>query len=350
MREDAADHWLSTEVRSALEADLLIGNLECVLLPRQPPIKDGLRLGASAERCLESLKAAGFDVLVLANNHIMDYGVGGLQHTLCELKRAGISVCGAGLTAEDARRPLVTEIQGVRIGILARVHERSFLSIGRFVAGPKVAGIALLEEEIFESLRRCREACDYAILSVHWGYQDLHRAPVEVHDWAERLLDAGVDLILGSHAHVVQGIIRRGPRRAFLGLGNFYFHPLPYENVPHGILYGPQCVSNRSSVIASIRMGAETEMDIVPVYQGGDERIIMQDGQVARRIKRAMTGAWARRSQWNVSMGRRVLELKRWVSSIRVMWEHRRIAALLKSLSLGLVKVLWRASFRPRGK
>jgi poly-gamma-glutamate capsule biosynthesis protein CapA/YwtB (metallophosphatase superfamily) len=113
------------------QADLSIVNLECPLIRKESPIlKEGPVLGAP-EACVNGLKAMGVDVAGLANNHIMDHGAQGLRTTIGALQEHGIAHVGAGENLAEARKILVREIKGVRIGILAMAeHEFGIAPFG----------------------------------------------------------------------------------------------------------------------------------------------------------------------------------------------------------------------------
>jgi poly-gamma-glutamate synthesis protein (capsule biosynthesis protein) len=105
-------------------ADLRIVNLECPLIEKEAPsVKCGPNLGTPVE-CVKGLKAMGIDVAGLANNHIMDHGPQGLQTTIKVLEQHGVDHVGAGEDVGEARRILIREVNGLRIGILATAeHE-----------------------------------------------------------------------------------------------------------------------------------------------------------------------------------------------------------------------------------
>src|SRR5215471_5247781 len=105
------------------QADLVIANLECPLIEKPSPIlKTGPNFGEPSA-CINAIKASGIHVLCLANNHVMDHGAPGLENTLAVCARAGIATVGAGHNLDEARRILVRDIKGTRIGILAMAEK-----------------------------------------------------------------------------------------------------------------------------------------------------------------------------------------------------------------------------------
>lgn len=209
-------------VRSILQsADIALANLEApfaesgqgVPYPKQynfrvPPEFAG------------GLVAAGFHVLTLANNHVLDYGPEGLRSTLHILDSLNVGRCGAGLTLEEAHRPLVLERRGMRFGFLAY----SLTYPDSFWAAPGRPGTAFPESA---RMRRCirglKDSTDFVIVSFHWGGEKLHTPKTYQRSHAHRAVDAGADLVIGHHPHVVQGIeIYRNTPIAY-SLGNFIF-------------------------------------------------------------------------------------------------------------------------------
>jgi poly-gamma-glutamate capsule biosynthesis protein CapA/YwtB (metallophosphatase superfamily) len=224
-------------------ADLALGNLECVIAPGGTPCP-----GPSDEPALQpyrlcappsavtALREAGFDVLGLANNHALDLDPAGLAETVSRLQMAGIAPVGAGPNAEAALWPLIRQVEGVRLAFLA------------FNAVPDPAGTGLTKkvpdqsedwtragwdrEQIAAAIAAARARADAVIVSVHWGYEYETRADPAQRDAANCLLEAGADLVLGHHPHVVQGCRvtdepdggqPNGGRFVAYSLGNFVF-------------------------------------------------------------------------------------------------------------------------------
>lgn len=203
-------------------ADILFGNLETPLVedPGRPVAPEILPGFGGETRAAPLLSAAGFSILSLANNHIMDYGPEGLRSTIRSLREAGIQVVGAGETIQEARRPVILERNGLRIGFLA------YASPGRHSATTDRAGAAPLEAaEIERDLERLRDRADLAVLSLHFGlvYSDYPRP--EDQALARRLCSAGAHAILGHHPHVLQGVERLEGRRIAYSLGELLFDP-----------------------------------------------------------------------------------------------------------------------------
>jgi poly-gamma-glutamate synthesis protein (capsule biosynthesis protein) len=200
-------------------ADLTLGNLECVIAEEGVPRPGPYRLRAPPS-AVAALRDAGFDVLGLANNHALDFGPAGLAETVSRLQEAGIATVGVGPDAEAAVQPLIWEIDRVRLALLAfngvpdpaDVHE----SDGWTRAGWD-------RERAKAAIAAAHTQADAVIVSVHWGYEYGLRADPAQRDAAQAMLDAGADLVVGHHPHVVQGTQVFGGRFVAFSLGNLVF-------------------------------------------------------------------------------------------------------------------------------
>ena len=180
---------------------------------------------------LRHLVASGFNLLSLANNHSMDYGVAGLNETLKHvgvLENESLAVAtGVGMNRDEASRPQKVKVKNSDI---------AFASIGivtnnleRHRAGPAKPGqIAYRFDDDFAEIRKRLVAtpADYRILSIHYGIEGQVRTDArQVSDWRRKAAQRdGIDLIVGHHAHVTRGVEIAGNSLIFYGLGNFLHH------------------------------------------------------------------------------------------------------------------------------
>jgi hypothetical protein len=192
-------------VRDVLEpADLVVGNLEGVMaIEPSTGILPGLHIPAGTA---VSLAGAGFDILSLANNHALDAGPEGKAETVQYLRSAGIQPL-------ESLQPIFREINGVKIGFLA------------WNEVPYSGGIPLLS-----AVEKVRPEVNILIILVHWGQEYLRHPNDTQRKLAKGLVEAGVDLILGSHPHVVQDLaiipredLSKRPGLVAYSLGNFVF-------------------------------------------------------------------------------------------------------------------------------
>jgi poly-gamma-glutamate synthesis protein (capsule biosynthesis protein) len=199
----------------------------------------------SHPRNVDAIVDAGIDVLSLANNPTMDWGPDVLLESIERLETAGVSVVGAGAQRDAARRPVVMTRNGVRIGFLAYncVGPDSYVATE---AEPGNAGIRVwtIYEQVDyqpgtpprvvtladraeldgmrEAIATLKEECDTAVVSFHWGQ---HVVPRVIPDYCSEIgraaVDAGADLVLGGHPHLLKGVEFYRGRAIFYSLGNF---------------------------------------------------------------------------------------------------------------------------------
>lgn len=226
-REDA--EYVYDEVRHLIQgADLAVGTLNTTL--SDASAHTGCVetfLLTSDSRSAVAMANAGFDVMSVATNHIMNCagdscGLGytlAFRDTLDNLRLNNILPVGAGLTHPDAMRPVVVEVEGVRFGFvsLGMVNEAVF-------AGENWPGIAVLNEaNLREAIAAARAEADVVIAMPHWGPEDDTIPDDNQMAYAQVAVEAGADLVVGNHTHVVQAIEHIDGVDVFYGLGNFIF-------------------------------------------------------------------------------------------------------------------------------
>lgn len=206
------------------DADLVVINQEGPITTRQEGLsgKCLLRSGpGSAQRLVEW----GVDVASLANNHMFDFGYEGLADTQSALDAAGIQHLGAGADLAEAARPLVLPVGDARIGLLA--YSWGFVQT-RCATGNDFGCAPLDEQLMLRQVAELRDRADAVLVLPHWGYCG-YTLPLPTQlDLGQRLLDAGATAVVGTHAHVVQGLLENRGRVLAANLGNFAF--APYRN------------------------------------------------------------------------------------------------------------------------
>lgn len=218
--------YLYDEVRDEIHAvDIAVGTLNATISdypPRTGCVPTYVLVGGAENA--DALQRAGFDLMSVATNHIKNCGLNNCGDraffdTLDNLNRVGIQPIGAGSDLQQAMEPEVVEVNGVRFG---------FVSLGQLeplsFATQDTPGIAVLtEENLRASIQDARQVADVVIVMPHWGPED-----VPVPNWSQRDLarvavEAGADLVVGNHTHVVQANQQIDDVMVFYGLGNFVF-------------------------------------------------------------------------------------------------------------------------------
>lgn len=181
------------------QADLTIANLECPLIEKESPILKTGPVFGEPSGCIKGIKAAGIDVLVLANNHILDHGEPGLKNTLAACAEAGIDTVGAGENLTAARRILVKEVKGVTIGVLA-VAEHEFSVAGKDSWGANPLDLI----DCVRNVRGLRGSFDYLVVLLH-GADEFHVPTPRIKDTCRFLIEMGAKAVIVQHPHSLGG-------------------------------------------------------------------------------------------------------------------------------------------------
>jgi poly-gamma-glutamate synthesis protein (capsule biosynthesis protein) len=181
------------------QADLAIANLECPLIVQPTPIpKTGPNFGES-NACINGIRQAGIDVLCLANNHALDHGAPGLTNTLQVCAEAGIATVGAGENLAAARRILIQELDGIRVGVLA-VAEHEFSIATRDSWGANPVDVIDFVRNVSER----RNQFDFLIVLLH-GSDEFHVPTPRLKETCRFMVEMGAHAVIVQHPHVLGG-------------------------------------------------------------------------------------------------------------------------------------------------
>lgn len=212
------------EIQPLLRADIIVGNLETPLtrdLPLKSPIGARYRFGASKEMA-RHLVDAGFTAVSLANNHAFDLRAAGMIDSPEILRELGIIPLGASRTDEPVFRVEPIDKDGWRVGFIAVTTRRN---APHFAGTPVLPFLVTteLDDTLVPVLQAARAQHDVLIVFIHWGEEYADDPAPHQRKAAKALLDAGADLVVGHHPHVLQGIERHGDGAIAYSLGNFLF-------------------------------------------------------------------------------------------------------------------------------
>jgi poly-gamma-glutamate capsule biosynthesis protein CapA/YwtB (metallophosphatase superfamily) len=202
------------------EADVAVGNLECVIAEKGEPVPKPFQFRADP-RCIPLLKKH-FTALTIANNHSGDFGKLALVEQCQRLENAGLPYFGGGRNESDARKPWVVECHGIRIALLGYCE----VKLRSFQAEKNLPGVAWSEhdDEVLADIKAARERykADVVIPFLHWG-NERQPASDRQKTFARQMIDAGADVIVGAHPHVTQGAAYYKGHLIVYSLGNFLF-------------------------------------------------------------------------------------------------------------------------------
>jgi poly-gamma-glutamate synthesis protein (capsule biosynthesis protein) len=187
---------------------------------------------------LDALRAAGIDVVTEANNHGMDFGPQGLQDSLAARTAKQFPVIGIGQDIDDAFTPYKTTIKGQRITIIAATQVLDSSLIDSWTAGPGKPGLASakLVDRLVAEVQKARADSDTVVVYLHWGIEKTTCPSGDQSSIATTLVNAGADIVVGSHAHRLLGAGRMGQAFVDYGLGNFAFYAGSPDGARTGIL------------------------------------------------------------------------------------------------------------------
>lgn len=168
------------------------------------------------------LKEMGVDIVSLANNHTLDFGTEALLDTITTLREYNIRSVGAGEDLEAAKNPSVITIKGRNIAILgaSRVIPVTDWNATKYSPGVFTTYDPTL---LIEEIKLAKQSNDLVIVYVHWGIEKEEYPKEYQRTMAKQYIDAGADLVLGSHPHVLQGIEFYNGKPIVYSLGNFVF-------------------------------------------------------------------------------------------------------------------------------
>ncbi len=181
-------------------ADVGFVNAEFPVAPKTGKPPKPFVFNANPE-ALSALAMAGFTVFNLANNHTFDQGYLGLSETCLYMDSLELGFVGAGRSAQEARRPLVIEKDGVRVAFLAYT---TVLNIAGNSDDPGRPRVNMFDRATAkEDISRIRDSVDFIVVSLHWGAEYVNEPTAQQKTIARELCDAGADVILGHHPHVL---------------------------------------------------------------------------------------------------------------------------------------------------
>jgi poly-gamma-glutamate synthesis protein (capsule biosynthesis protein) len=269
-------------------ADLAVVNLETAITERGTPAPKEFTFRAPPS-AFAALDAAGVDVATMANNHGADYGVVGIRDSLAAARQAGFPVIGIGADATQAFRSHRFTVNGQRIAVIGatQVLDASLAAAWSADDGKPGLASAYDEKRLLAAVRSARAEADTVVVDLHWG-RELEGCPIDrQRALAPKLVAAGADVIVGSHAHVLLGGGYLRGAYVHYGLGNFVF-------------YSRGGVTARSGVLLlTVRGRAVTKAEWVPALISGGiplplEGAAAEQAVAAWQALRACTGLAAK--------------------------------------------------------
>jgi poly-gamma-glutamate capsule biosynthesis protein CapA/YwtB (metallophosphatase superfamily) len=218
-------------------ADLVVVNLETAVTNGGSPAAKQYVFRAPAT-AFAALRGGGVDVASMANNHGLDYGVDGLRDSLAAARRYSFPVIGIGSSAKEAYRPFRRTIKGRRIAVIGATQVLDDHLISAWTAGPGKPGLASAKDvpRLVQEVRAARKTSDTVVVFLHWGLELEGCPSADQRTLAKQLVAAGADVVVGSHAHRLQGAGRMSAALVGYGLGNLVWYGTSELSTQTGVL------------------------------------------------------------------------------------------------------------------
>ena len=205
--------------------DLLLVNFENAATTSGDALKGDVPLKCDPSY-VPLIKANNNTVVSIANNHALDYGIGGMHDTIQYLNGAGVTPIGAGDNEDEAHQAVVKEINGRKITILNYMDSNNFAEYSYDVmpyANESNPGYSAYDSDDAQKQIAENNDSDLIIAYLHFGNEYSNSPNEDQVRIAHELIDYGADVVVGSHPHVPQGIEMYNGKPIFYSLGNFIF-------------------------------------------------------------------------------------------------------------------------------
>lgn len=262
-RKGGVKECISQEIQTELQsADITMVNNEFCFTKAKKKQEGKAYCFKAKPKSVDLLDLFGTDIVSLANNHTCDYGEKGLLDTMDTLKKKGIVYSGAGRNLAEAGAVQYFVTGGRKIAFVSATEIERFYHYTK-KAGEHTAGVLKTQqkEAVLAAIETARANSDYVIMFVHWGAEGKIKQDADQRALAQEYVAAGVDAIIGSHPHRLQGVEFIDGVPVVYSLGNFWFST--------GMLY---------ATIGQIRIDAsgELQLRLFPCMQGGQRTVLLK--------------------------------------------------------------------------
>jgi poly-gamma-glutamate synthesis protein (capsule biosynthesis protein) len=253
-------------------ADFTAVNLETAVTGRGVPQPKTYHFRAPAA-AFTALRDAGIDLVTMANNHVLDYGLTGLADTIAAARAARFPAVGIGVNAAAAWAPYVTTIKGVTIAIIGVSQVAELASSWVATPGRPGEANAIDLNRTLAAVRAAKRLASIVIVFMHWGTEGQACPDPAQLSLARQLASAGASIIVGAHAHMLQGSGWLGRTFVAYGLGNFLWWERSYSTAT-GVLE------------LTVRPHAPLTARFIPAVVSGTGQPIADTGAAARQAAR----------------------------------------------------------------
>lgn len=216
---------MEPEVTELLKgADITLTNNEFTLSTRGKPLENKYYTFRGDPERVKLYDEMGVDIVSVANNHAYDYGPDAFADTLDTLKNADIAYIGGGEDLDEAKKPFYFIVNGRKIAFTAATKAEIYRLTPE--ATDTTSGVLRTydPDKYLEVIKKAKSESDYVIAYVHWGTENSHEIADDLPPMGAQFIDAGADIVIGAHAHVLQGIGYYDGKPIVYNLGNFLFN------------------------------------------------------------------------------------------------------------------------------
>lgn len=241
----------------------------------------------------EYLKANGFDLMLLANNHITELEGEGVKYSIDTIHSAGADCIGASLSWDEAYTPLIKEIKGKRYGFI-NVCEAQ---VGQYLTKDQPYGYAWMGYEgLMDDIENLSNQTDYVIVFVHAGLEHYPIPLPEIRSFYKKLCDAGASAVVGGHPHAAQGYEYYNGKPIVYSLGNFFFPYTDGRNLSEYTSYSVELNFDDDGTVIVTPVHHRLENGVVKLVDNPSEQIdvnalcqMLKDGYDAQAEKMCVT-------------------------------------------------------------
>lgn len=258
-------------------ADILVVNNEFTYSDRGKPLPGKAYTFRAKPERVGVLGELGADVASLANNHVYDFGEEALLDTFATLEGAQIPYVGAGRNLEEAMKPVYFLAGGRKIAIVAATQIERSANYTKEATEDSAGVLKTLNPEKFVSvIEKARGQSDYVIVFVHWGTEHTNYYGKDQEELGRAFIDAGADVVIGGHAHCLQGFGHYKGKPIIYSLGNFWFNG--------------QAIDTGLSQVVVHTDSNEAEFRFLPCAQKGCAASLVEEPGEKQRILDFMQG------------------------------------------------------------
>lgn len=247
------------------DADIFMLNNEFSISDRGEAIPGKLYTFRAKPERIEIIKELGTDIVSVANNHIYDFGLQAFNDTIDIINNSGIKTVGGGKNSEEAEKVVYYVVNGLKIGFVSASRAEKV----RYTPGAKeeTPGIFLMYDDtrLNEVIEKSDKQCDYLIAYIHWGTEDSKFYEEYQREIAKKMIESGVDAIIGGHPHILQGMEYIDGKPVVYSLGDFWFND---ETKYNGMIN------------LKIDINGLKSMNFIPCMQTGYKTLYLEDKEM----------------------------------------------------------------------